>query len=43
MKLKIRSLHMENFKGIKSLDVNFSNKTISLLLRKMESFGNVVV
>lgn len=27
MKLKIRSLHMENFKGIKSLDVNFSNKT----------------
>ena len=26
MKLKIRSLHMENFKGIKSLDVNFSNK-----------------
>ena len=27
MKLKIRSLHMENFKGIKSLDVNFSVKT----------------
>lgn len=27
MKLKIRLLHMENFKGIKSLDVNFSNKT----------------
>lgn len=27
MKLKIRSLHMENFKGIKSLDVNFCNKT----------------
>lgn len=27
MKLKIRSLHMENFKGIKRLDVNFSNKT----------------
>lgn len=27
MKLKIRSLHMENFKGIKSLDANFSNKT----------------
>lgn len=27
MKLKIGSLHMENFKGIKSLDVNFSNKT----------------
>ena len=27
MKLKIRSLHMENFKGIKSLDVKFSNKT----------------
>ena len=27
MKLKIRALHMENFKGIKSLDVNFSNKT----------------
>lgn len=27
MKLKIRSLHMENFKGIKSLDVNFSSKT----------------
>lgn len=27
MKLKIRSLHMENFKWIKSLDVNFSNKT----------------
>ena len=27
MKLKIRSLHMENFKGVKSLDVNFSNKT----------------
>lgn len=27
MKLKIRSLYMENFKGIKSLDVNFSNKT----------------
>lgn len=27
MKLKIRSLHMENFKGIKILDVNFSNKT----------------
>lgn len=27
MKLKIRSLHMENFKVIKSLDVNFSNKT----------------
>ena len=27
MKLKIRSLHMENFQGIKSLDVNFSNKT----------------
>lgn len=27
MKLKIRSLHMENFKRIKSLDVNFSNKT----------------
>ena len=27
MKLKIRSLHMENFKGIQSLDVNFSNKT----------------
>lgn len=25
--MKIRSLHMENFKGIKSLDVNFSNKT----------------
>lgn len=27
MKLKIRSLHMENFKGIKSLDVNFSENT----------------
>lgn len=27
MKLKIRSLHMENFKGIKMLDVNFSVKT----------------
>ena len=27
MKLKIRSLHMENFKGIKSLDVTFSGKT----------------
>lgn len=27
MKVKIRSLHMENFKGIKSLDVKFSNKT----------------
>lgn len=27
MKLKIRSLHMENFKGIKMLDVTFSGKT----------------
>lgn len=27
MKLKIRSLHMENFKGIKELDVNFSENT----------------
>lgn len=27
MKLKIRSLHMENFKGINMLDVNFSVKT----------------
>ena len=27
MRMILRSLHMENFKGIKSLDVNFSNKT----------------
>lgn len=27
MKMMLKSLHMENFKGIKSLDVNFSNKT----------------
>ena len=27
MKMILKSLHMENFKGIKSLDVNFSNKT----------------
>jgi DNA repair exonuclease SbcCD ATPase subunit len=27
MKMILKSIHMENFKGIKSLDVNFSNKT----------------
>ena len=27
MQIKLNSLHLENFKGIKSLDVNFSNKT----------------
>lgn len=27
MRMILKSLHMENFKGIKSLDVNFSNKT----------------
>lgn len=27
MRIKLNSLHLENFKGIKSLDVNFSNKT----------------
>lgn len=27
MKMILKSLHMENFKGIKNLDVNFSNKT----------------
>ena len=27
MKMILKTLHMENFKGIKSLDVNFSNKT----------------
>lgn len=27
MQMILKSLHMENFKGIKSLDVNFSNKT----------------
>lgn len=27
MRMTLKSLHMENFKGIKNLDVNFSNKT----------------
>lgn len=27
MRMILKSLHMENFKGIKNLDVNFSNKT----------------
>ena len=27
MRMILKSLHMENFKGIKRLDVNFSNKT----------------
>ena len=27
MRMILKTLHMENFKGIKSLDVNFSNKT----------------
>lgn len=27
MRMILKSLHLENFKGIKSLDVNFSNKT----------------
>ena len=27
MRMKLMSIHIENFKGIKSLDVNFSNKT----------------
>ena len=27
MRIKLNSLHLENFKGIKSLDVNFSNNT----------------
>lgn len=27
MRMILKSLHMENFKGVKSLDVNFSNKT----------------
>lgn len=27
MRIILKSLHMENFKGIKSLEVNFSNKT----------------
>lgn len=27
MRMILKSLHMENFKGIKSLDVNFANKT----------------
>nr|DAU92163.1 MAG TPA: chromosome partition protein [Bacteriophage sp.] len=27
MKMILKSIHLENFKGIKSLDVNFSNKT----------------
>lgn len=27
MKMILKSIHMENFKGIKNLDVNFSNKT----------------
>lgn len=27
MKMILKSLHIENFKGIKSLDVNFSEKT----------------
>ena len=27
MRMKLKSIHIENFKGIKSLDVNFSNKT----------------
>ena len=40
MKIKLKSLHLENFKGIKSLDVDFGDKT---KIKGQNAAGNTTV